>query len=75
MEPISFEFDLEENLFYIPIEVAGDYYADEYGNVAVVISRACIGSANVTKDIRLGLLADRIRNIIKGQILKENNYE
>jgi len=75
MEPVAFEFDLEMDLFYIPIKVAGDYYADEYGSVAVAISRACIGSANLTKDIRLGLLADRIRNRIKGEILKDSNYE
>ena len=75
MEPIPFEFDLDIDLFYAPIKVSGDYYADEYGSVAVAISRACIGPANVTKDIRLGLLADRIRNKIKGQRLKEGNYE
>ena len=75
MEPMPFEFDLEIDMFYAPIEVAGDYYADEYGSVAVAISRACIGSKNVTQDIRLGLLADRIRNRIKGEILKDGNYE
>ena len=75
MEPMPFEFDLEIDLFYAPVEVSGDYYADEYGSVAVAISRACIGSANVTQDIRLGLLADRIRNRIKGEILKDGNYE
>jgi hypothetical protein len=68
MEPVAFEIEVETDLFKTtPIEVTGDYYADEYGNIAVVIRQVCIGSANITKDSNLGLLANRVRNIIKKQ--------
>jgi|DEB0MinimDraft_4_1074332.scaffolds.fasta_scaffold58619_2 hypothetical protein len=81
MEPVNFEFTIEITPFYAPIQIEGDYYADNYGNIAVVIRSVhiiCLGleeTPDITNAIDLGYIATRVRNIIKVQRLKENNYE
>jgi hypothetical protein len=80
MEPVNFEFTLEITPLYAPIQVEGDYYADNYGNIAVVIRSVhiiCLGleeNPDITNAIDLGNIANRIRNIIKLN-LKEADYE
>ena len=64
MEPSPYYVEIIMDPFIPSIQVTGDYYADEYGNVGIAISSVYLGSANITKDVNLGGIVDKVRDMI-----------
>ena len=62
MEPSPYYVEIIMDPFIPSIQVTGDYYADEYGNVGIAINAVYLGSANITKDVNLGGIVNKVRD-------------